>query len=125
MKEEHIKILELIRNDIRKNGYAVEDKPFIQHTDFDDVEYSQQYLENQLSFLKENHVVELTTGVATPGVKRKIINKIRSIAVKVMNPVISQQNGVNTGDYEVLLQMYAYVGKLEKRLEELEERSKE
>lgn len=120
---ERLRILELVQEEIKERGYVVVDNPFVADEDFRNLEYSRGCLENRLSFVKENHVVALQSGVGGNSKKRKLINKVRQIAVKIMNPIVSQQNGINTNSYEIMLQMYAYISELEKRVEELEGKS--
>lgn len=120
---ERLRILELVQEEIKERGYVVVDNPFVADEDFRNIEYSRGCLENRLSFVKENHIVGLQSGVGGNSKKRKLINKVRQIAVKIMNPIVSQQNGINTNSYEIMLQMYAYISELEKRVEELEGKS--
>ena len=120
---ERLRILELVQEEIKERGYVVVDNPFVANEDFRNIEYSRGCLENRLSFVKENHIVALQSGVGGNSKKRKLINKVRQIAVKIMNPIVSQQNGINTNSYEMMLQMYAYISELEKRVEELEGKS--
>lgn len=120
---ERLRILELVQEEIKERGYVVVDNPFVADEDFRNIEYSRGCLENRLSFVKENHIVALQSGVGGNSKKRKLINKVRQIAVKIMNPIVSQQNGINTNSYEIMLQMYAYISELEKRVEELEGKS--
>lgn len=120
---ERLRILELVQEEIKERGYVVVDNPFVADEDFRNIEYSRGCLENRLSFVKENQVVALQSGVGGNSKKRKLINKVRQIAVKIMNPIVSQQNGINTNSYEIMLQMYAYISELEKRVEELEGKS--
>ena len=120
---ERLRILELVQEEIKERGYVVVDNPFVANEDFRNIEYSRGCLENRLSFVKENHIVALQSGVGGNSKKRKLINKVRQIAVKIMNPIVSQQNGINTNSYEIMLQMYAYISELEKRVEELEGKS--
>ncbi|MDD6632999.1 MAG: hypothetical protein PUE83_09080 [Lachnobacterium sp.] len=120
MKDDNTVILQDVRRKIQENGYTLEENPFITNNQFENVEFAQVCLENQLAFLKENQLVALQTGVGTNSLKRKIINNVRQIAAKIINPMVAQQNGVNTNSYEAMLQLYAYIKELEKRIEELE-----
>ena len=115
-----LSVLSMVESEIEKKGFVMEENPFGCFEESHKIEYSRSGMENRLSYLRENCVTELRIGMTANSFKRRMINKIRQIAVKIMNPIVSQQNGINTNSYELMEQMYAYIVTLEERIDELE-----